>query len=185
MRGSLVMAGYYKNPAATAEACAHGWHHTGDIGYLDGDNYLYIVDRAKDMIITGGFNVYSAEVEQALLQHPAVQDCAVVGLPDEKWGERVIAVMQPHPGSVVPTTRSARSRGTAGRREGAQAGRGLGRPAAVADRQSAQGRGEVAPPRRLDRHPCAVTTALAVAVAVADAHGRLAIAGKTLGNDPG
>jgi len=97
-RGPLVMAGYYKDQAATAEASRHGWHHTGDIGYLDPDNYLYIVDRAKDMIITGGFNVYSAEVEQALLAHPAVLDCAVVGLPDDKWGERVTAVIQLHPG---------------------------------------------------------------------------------------
>ena len=94
VRSSLVMAGYHRNPAATAEASAHGWHHTGDIGYLDDDNYLYIVDRAKDMVITGGFNVYSTEVEQALMQHPSVQDCAVVGLPDEKWGERVTAVVQ-------------------------------------------------------------------------------------------
>ncbi len=70
VRGSLVMAGYYKNPQASAEASRHGWHHTGDIGYLDEDNYLFIVDRAKDMIITGGFNVYSAEVEQVLLAHP-------------------------------------------------------------------------------------------------------------------
>ena len=94
VRSSLVMAGYHRNPEATAEASAHGWHHTGDIGYLDEDNYLYIVDRAKDMVITGGFNVYSTEVEQALMQHPAVQDCAVIGLPDEKWGERVTAVVQ-------------------------------------------------------------------------------------------
>ncbi len=93
------MAGYYKNPAATAEASKFGWHHTGDIGYLDDDNFLYIVDRAKDMIITGGFNVYSAEVEQALMEHPAVQDCAVVGLPDDKWGERVTAVVQLQPGT--------------------------------------------------------------------------------------
>ena len=89
VRSSLVMAGYYKNPEATEAASAHGWHHTGDIGYLDDDGYLFIVDRLKDMIITGGFNVYSAEVEQALMQHPAVRDCAVVGLPDDKWGERV------------------------------------------------------------------------------------------------
>lgn len=94
VRGPLVMAGYHENPEATAEVGKHGWHHTGDIGYLDDDNYLYIVDRAKDMIITGGFNVYSAEVEQALQAHPAVQDSAVVGLPDEKWGERVTAVVQ-------------------------------------------------------------------------------------------
>jgi acyl-CoA synthetase (AMP-forming)/AMP-acid ligase II len=101
VRGPLVMAGYYKNPAASAEAGRHGWHHTGDIGYLDEDGYLFIVDRAKDMIITGGFNVYSAEVEQALLAHPAVQDCAVIGLPDAKWGERVTAVLQLRPGHTV------------------------------------------------------------------------------------
>jgi fatty-acyl-CoA synthase len=101
VRGPLVMAGYYKDPAATAEAGRHGWHHTGDIGYLDGDNYLFIVDRAKDMIITGGFNVYSAEVEQVLLAHPGVQDCAVIGLPDPKWGEQVTAVVQLHAGHEV------------------------------------------------------------------------------------
>jgi acyl-CoA synthetase (AMP-forming)/AMP-acid ligase II len=100
-RGPLVMAGYYKNPLASAEAARYGWHHTGDIGYLDEDNVLFIVDRAKDMIITGGFNVYSAEVEQVLLAHPAVQDCAVIGLPDEKWGERVTAVVQLRAGQAV------------------------------------------------------------------------------------
>ena len=101
VRGSLVMLGYYKDPQATQEASRHGWHHTGDIGYLDAEGFLYIVDRAKDMIISGGFNVYSAEVEQILLQHPDVQDGAVVGLPDEKWGERVVAVLQLHPGRTV------------------------------------------------------------------------------------
>ncbi|WP_198086472.1 AMP-binding protein [Variovorax sp. E3] len=101
VRGSLVMQGYYKDPRATEEAGRFGWHHTGDIGYLDADGFLYIVDRAKDMIISGGFNVYSAEVEQALMQHPDVQDSAVVGLPDEKWGERVVAVLQLHAGRQV------------------------------------------------------------------------------------
>jgi fatty-acyl-CoA synthase len=101
VRGSLVMRGYHRDAAATAAASAYGWHHTGDIGYLDEDNYLFIVDRAKDMVITGGFNVYSTEVEQAIMQHPAVQDCAVVGLPDEKWGERVAAVLQLRPGTTV------------------------------------------------------------------------------------
>ena len=101
IRSSLVMAGYYKNPAATQEASRHGWHHTGDIGYLDDSNFLYIVDRAKDMIITGGFNVYSAEVEQVLMEHPAVRDCAVIGLPDDKWGERVTAVLQLQPGQAA------------------------------------------------------------------------------------
>jgi fatty-acyl-CoA synthase len=101
VRGSLVMAGYHKDDEATAEASRFGWHHTGDIGYLDEDNFLYLVDRAKDMIISGGFNVYSAEVERALMAHPDVQDCAVIGLPDEKWGERVVAVLQPKPGTTV------------------------------------------------------------------------------------
>lgn len=101
VRGSLVMAGYYRDPKATEEASRHGWHRTGDIGYLDDDNFLYIVDRAKDMIISGGFNVYSVEVEQALLQHPDVQDSAVVGLPDDKWGERVVAVLQAHDGRGI------------------------------------------------------------------------------------
>jgi fatty-acyl-CoA synthase len=100
-RGSLVMRGYHRNPEATAAASAHGWHHTGDIGYLDDDNYLFIVDRAKDMVITGGFNVYSTEVEQVLMQHPAVQDCAVIGLPDDKWGERVTAILQLRAGATV------------------------------------------------------------------------------------
>lgn len=101
VRGPLVMDGYHDNPAATAEVSGHGWHHTGDIGYLDEDNYLYVVDRAKDMIITGGFNVYSAEVEQALLAHPAVKESAVIGLPDDKWGERVTAAVQLRPGHEV------------------------------------------------------------------------------------
>ena len=101
IRSSLVMAGYYRDPGATAAASAHGWHHTGDIGYLDDTGYLYIVDRAKDMVITGGFNVYSAEVEQALMAHDAVRDCAVIGLPDDKWGERVCAVVQLQQGAAV------------------------------------------------------------------------------------
>ncbi|MGW4526543.1 acyl-CoA synthetase [Amycolatopsis sp. NPDC004378] len=103
VRGSLVMAGYYRNPEATAEASAHGWHHTGDIGFLDDEGYLHIVDRAKDMVITGGFNVYSAEVEQAVMAHDAVRDCAVIGLPDDKWGERVTAVVQLQPGRELDT----------------------------------------------------------------------------------
>lgn len=101
VRGSLVMDGYYKNPGATEEATRFGWHLTGDIGYLDEENFLYVVDRAKDMIITGGFNVYSTEVEQALLSHPDVQDCAVIGLPDDHWGEMVTAVVQLRRGGEV------------------------------------------------------------------------------------
>jgi fatty-acyl-CoA synthase len=100
-RSSLVMAGYWKNPEETARTLRNGWLHTGDIGFVDEEGLLHIVDRAKDMIITGGFNVYSTEVEQAVLAHEAVQDCAVVGLPDEKWGERVAVVVQPHPGATL------------------------------------------------------------------------------------
>ena len=103
VRGPLVMDGYHENPTATAEVSAHGWHHTGDIGYLDDDGYLFVVDRAKDMIITGGFNVYSAEVEQALLAHPAVKDSAVIGLPDPKWGERVTAAVELRAGHDADT----------------------------------------------------------------------------------
>jgi fatty-acyl-CoA synthase len=108
VRSSLVMTGYFRNPDATAEASAYGWHHTGDVGYLDPEGYLFIVDRAKDMVISGGFNVYSTEVEQAVMAHPDVQDCAVVGLPDEKWGERVVAVVQARGDATIdPATLTA------------------------------------------------------------------------------
>jgi acyl-CoA synthetase (AMP-forming)/AMP-acid ligase II len=99
LRGDLVMKGYYKNPQATAEASTFGWHHTGDIGVIDEDGFVYIVDRKKDMIISGGFNVFPSEVEQVLWSHPAVQDCAVIGVPDEKWGEAVKAVVELKPGA--------------------------------------------------------------------------------------
>ena len=98
VRGSLVAQGYYDNKEATDESSAFGWHHTGDIGWQDKDGFVYIVDRNKDMIISGGFNVYSVEVEKAVLAHPAVQDCAVIGVPDEKWGEAVKAVVELKPG---------------------------------------------------------------------------------------
>lgn len=101
VRGGLVMRGYYRDEAATAEVSRFGWHHTGDIGYQDDDGYLFIVDRNKDMIITGGFNVYSTEVEQALASHPAVLDCAVIGVPDEKWGEAVTAIVVLKPGQAA------------------------------------------------------------------------------------
>lgn len=97
-RGSLVCGGYYKLPEATAEIRAHGWHHTGDIGYMDEDGYVYIVDRKKDMIISGGFNVYCAEVEAAIMAMPEVHECAVIGVPHDKWGEAVKAFIVLHPG---------------------------------------------------------------------------------------
>jgi acyl-CoA synthetase (AMP-forming)/AMP-acid ligase II len=92
-RGTLVTEGYHKMPEATAEIRAHGWHHTGDLGYMDQEGYVYIVDRKKDMIVTGGFNVYSAEVESGIMALPQVRECAVIGVPDERWGEAVKAIV--------------------------------------------------------------------------------------------
>ncbi|MBX3622965.1 MAG: AMP-binding protein [Rhizobacter sp.] len=101
VRGDLVMKGYYKDPAKTAEALVDGWLHTGDIGHIDGDGYLHITDRKKDMIISGGFNVYPSEAEQVMWGHPAVRDCAVIGVPDDKWGEAVKAVVELNDGQSV------------------------------------------------------------------------------------
>jgi acyl-CoA synthetase (AMP-forming)/AMP-acid ligase II len=101
VRGPLVMQGYYKNPQATQEVSTFGWHHTGDIGVRDEHGWFYVVDRKKDMIISGGFNVYPAEVEQALMADPHVQDCAVIGVPDDKWGEAVVAVVEPRSGCTI------------------------------------------------------------------------------------
>ena len=92
-RGSLVSPGYHNLPEATAEIRKFGWHHTGDVGYRDADGFFYIVDRKKDMIITGGFNVFSAEVEACIMSLPGVFECAVIGVPDEKWGEAVKAII--------------------------------------------------------------------------------------------
>ncbi|WOH38587.1 AMP-binding protein [Thalassotalea fonticola] len=99
VKGNLVNPGYYKNEAATREAQIDGWLHTGDVGVMDKDGYITIVDRKKDMIITGGFNVFPNEIEQVISAQAAVQDCAVVGIPDEKWGEAVKAVVQLKPDS--------------------------------------------------------------------------------------
>src|ERR1035437_431767 len=105
VRGGHVMQGYWNKPAETASAMRDGWMHTGDAGYLDVDGYLYIVDRFKDMIVTGGENVYSVEVEveveNAIASHPAVAQCAVIGIPDERWGESVHAFVVMHPGAAA------------------------------------------------------------------------------------
>jgi fatty-acyl-CoA synthase len=94
IRGPEVMAGYWRNPQATAATLRDGWCHTGDLGTMDGDGYFYVVDRAKDMLISGGLNVYPAEIERQLATLPGVVELAVVGVPDERWGETpaVIAV---------------------------------------------------------------------------------------------
>jgi acyl-CoA synthetase (AMP-forming)/AMP-acid ligase II len=101
--GDLVMKGYYNDPEQTAAAIVDGWLYTGDIGYQDAEGYLHITDRSKDMIITGGFNVYPSEVEQVIWTHPAVRDCSVIGIPDDEWGEAVKAVVELHPGASVDT----------------------------------------------------------------------------------
>jgi acyl-CoA synthetase (AMP-forming)/AMP-acid ligase II len=92
------MTGYLNDPDATALVQAHGWHHTGDIGLRDADGYVYVTDRMRDMIVSGGFNIFPFEIEGVLLGHPAVQDCAVIGVPDPKWGEAVKACVQLKPG---------------------------------------------------------------------------------------
>ncbi len=102
VRSPLVMSGYHKLPEATASAFVEGgWYRTGDAGYLDADGYLYLYDRVKDMIVSGGENIYPVEVENALHEHPHVRDCAVIGVPDERWGEAVKAVIVREPGSDV------------------------------------------------------------------------------------
>jgi acyl-CoA synthetase (AMP-forming)/AMP-acid ligase II len=92
-RGPNIMVGYYKDPEATAETLRGGWLHTGDLGRVDEEGFLYIVDRKKDMIITGGENVYPREIEEVLYGHPKILEAAVIGLPDPDWGERIHAVV--------------------------------------------------------------------------------------------
>ena len=101
VRGGNVMLGYWNRPDETAHAVRGGWMHTGDGGYMDDEGFVYLTDRLKDMIITGGENVYSVEVENVLAQHPAVATVAVIGVPDETWGERVHAVVVPAGGATV------------------------------------------------------------------------------------
>ncbi|MEP7046980.1 MAG: AMP-binding protein [Ilumatobacteraceae bacterium] len=98
-RSNAVTIGYWGNPAATAEVLEDGWYHTGDLGHLNDRRYLFVVDRAKDMIVSGGENVYSVEVEDALYRHHAVAEAAVFGVPDERWGEAVHAIVVLHVGA--------------------------------------------------------------------------------------
>jgi len=101
VRGDVVMSGYWRNPEASAETLRGGWLHTGDIGVLDEDGFLTLKDRSKDVIISGGSNVYPREVEEVLLRHPEVLEVAVVGRPDPDWGEQVFAFVVPRPGRRV------------------------------------------------------------------------------------
>ncbi|MCR9125509.1 MAG: long-chain fatty acid--CoA ligase [Rhodobacteraceae bacterium] len=99
VRGPICMLGYWNKPEATAETIREGWLHTGDAGYMDEDGFIFLMDRVKDMIVSGGENVYSTEVENALSQHPAVATSAVIGIPSEKWGEEVHAIVILAPGA--------------------------------------------------------------------------------------
>jgi acyl-CoA synthetase (AMP-forming)/AMP-acid ligase II len=101
VRGPNVMQGYWNKPEQTAAALRDGWMHTGDGAYMDDDGFIFVVDRLKDMIISGGENVYSAEVENAINQHPAVAACAVIGIPSEEWGEAVHAALVLKPGQAI------------------------------------------------------------------------------------
>lgn len=101
VRGDLVMTGYWAMPEKTDQTIVDGWLHTGDVGYLDDRGFLYIKDRLRDVVITGGFNVYPVDVEDVLCQHPAVYEASVFGMPDEKWGEAVHAAVQLKPGADV------------------------------------------------------------------------------------
>ena len=101
IKSRSVIAGYWKNPEETANVIKDGWFHTGDLGYLDDERYLFVVDRKKDMVVSGGVNIYSKEIESVLYRHPAVLEAAVIGLPDEDWGEIVTAVIATRPGLDV------------------------------------------------------------------------------------
>jgi acyl-CoA synthetase (AMP-forming)/AMP-acid ligase II len=100
-KGPIMMPGYYKRPDLTEQAIIDGWLHTGDAGYLDEEGYLYLVDRMKDMIITGGVNVYPKDIEEIVIRHPAVAEVAVFGTAHEKWGETPVAAVVLHQGETV------------------------------------------------------------------------------------
>jgi acyl-CoA synthetase (AMP-forming)/AMP-acid ligase II len=100
VRGANTMLGYWNKPEQTAETLKDGWVYTGDGGVMDKEGFLYIVDRVKDMIITGGENVFSAEVENAIMQFPGLSECAVIGIPDDRWGEAVHAIVVPRAGQT-------------------------------------------------------------------------------------
>jgi long-chain acyl-CoA synthetase len=101
VRSDMLMSGYFNNPEATAAVLKDGWMHTGDAGTMDEDGFVYVADRIKDMIVTGGENVYSIEVERVLFLHPAVREAAVIGVPSERWGEQVHAVVVLKDGASV------------------------------------------------------------------------------------
>ena len=144
IKGPNVVQGYWNKPEATAEAFTDGWFHSGDLGYRDDEGFYYIVDRKKDVVIRGGENVYCAEVEAVLFEHPAVIDVAIIGMPHRMLGEEVAAVIEPRDGSRHRCGgNSGVRRHTARALQSADARHGLGRTAAAhRDRQSLETRSE-------------------------------------------
>lgn len=104
VRGDLVMQGYWGDADATNQTLRNGWLHTGDIGHMDEDQYLYITDRLKDMVIKGGTNIYPREIEEVLYRHPDVQEATVFGIPDSEWGESIVAAVVLRPGAMATQT---------------------------------------------------------------------------------
>ena len=130
LRGPKVFKGYWRDPDATAKAFAGGWFHTGDIGVKDDDGYLYIVDRLKDMIVSGGENIASSEVERVIYEHESVVEVAVVGRPDDRWGEVPVAFVVVEPGRIDHARRAHRALPRAARQVQGPEGRGVHRRAA-------------------------------------------------------
>ena len=149
VRGDSVMRGYWQDPDATAATLRGGWLHTGDVGVLDADGFLTLRDRSKDLIISGGSNIYPREVEEVLLQHPAVAEVAVIGRPDPQWGEAVVAFVVAAPGQRCDA--AAARRALPRQHRPLQAAEGLPlrrRPAEEQLRQGAQDRASGPAPRR-------------------------------------
>jgi acyl-CoA synthetase (AMP-forming)/AMP-acid ligase II len=103
VRSNRLMSGYWHRPQANEDALRGGWFHSGDAGYVDENGLLFVVDRIKDMVISGGENIYPAEIEQVMHKHPAVEDVAIIGVPNEKWGESLLAFVVPKIGVEPPT----------------------------------------------------------------------------------
>ena len=147
VRGPNVTIGYWNNPEATSVALADGWYHTGDVGVLQEGDYLFVVDRVKDMIVSGGENVYSIEVEDVLCRHPAVLEAAVFGIPDDRWGEAVHAVV------VVAVEAGRESRAPRDGDEGPLSERHRRIQGAQEDRDPARAAAEVGPGQDLEAEP--------------------------------
>ena len=136
LRGPKVFKGYWRDPDATSAAFAGGWFHTGDIGVRDDDGYLYIVDRLKDMIVSGGENIASSEVERVLYEHESVVEVAVVGRPDDRWGEVPVAYVVRARGRDDDARRARRALPRAARAVQGPEGRGVRRRAARGTRRA-------------------------------------------------